>query len=163
MRKPIMGDIMYCPRCSTKTSVDQRFCRSCGMTMDGISQMLADQQSFPGRPAPDRAEVAIREFRGRQLRRKLVILSPLVVLLAIVLLGFNMPESSLPIAILIGVILGRYTSSLRSPFRRHINKSTAPLLHESSPNQISSASYEWMPSITEHTTRTLEPSVQTKA
>ncbi len=106
-----------------------------------------------GRDA-DLIKGSIPEFRQRELRRKLVILGPLIVLLAITSLGFKMPETSVPVAILIGIILGRF---FKLPFRRLGNQATAPLPPESSTNQIRTSSYESMPSVTEPTTRTLNP------
>lgn len=34
---------MYCPICSTKVALDQKFCRSCGLGLDKVSQAIAEQ------------------------------------------------------------------------------------------------------------------------
>ena len=34
---------MYCPNCSNKISLDQRFCRACGLGLEKIAQSLAEQ------------------------------------------------------------------------------------------------------------------------
>src|SRR5215510_5741130 len=34
---------MYCPNCSTEAEVDQKFCRSCGMELTGVSELISGQ------------------------------------------------------------------------------------------------------------------------
>lgn len=34
---------MYCPNCSTKVSLDQKFCRTCGLGLEKIVQSLSEQ------------------------------------------------------------------------------------------------------------------------
>ena len=39
---------MYCPNCGTKTSIDQNFCRACGLGLEKIAHSLTEQ--LPTRP-----------------------------------------------------------------------------------------------------------------
>jgi len=39
---------MFCPSCGTKNSVDQNFCRSCGLKLDAIIEAVAEQ--LPSQP-----------------------------------------------------------------------------------------------------------------
>lgn len=34
---------MYCPNCSTEASADQKFCRSCGMELRAVADLIRDQ------------------------------------------------------------------------------------------------------------------------
>jgi uncharacterized membrane protein len=36
---------MHCPNCGTKASAGQKFCRSCGFSLEKIEQLVADQKA----------------------------------------------------------------------------------------------------------------------
>jgi hypothetical protein len=40
---------MYCPNCGTEAPVAQKFCRSCGFSLEKVPQLLAEQ--LPGTEA----------------------------------------------------------------------------------------------------------------
>src|SRR5215203_3439395 len=49
---------MYCPNCGTKTSVDQNFCRACGLSLEKIAVSLLEQQ-------PARADQSLEARKER--------------------------------------------------------------------------------------------------
>lgn len=42
---------MYCPNCATEAKTDQKFCRSCGMELHAVAQ-LVDAQTEIAKPDP---------------------------------------------------------------------------------------------------------------
>src|SRR5215470_14671591 len=56
---------MYCPNCGKENSEKQRFCRSCGLGLQAISQALADELS-PGEENGCSAGILNREQKGSQ-------------------------------------------------------------------------------------------------
>src|ERR1700730_2525394 len=54
---------MYCPNCGKENSYEQRFCRSCGLSLQTISQALANELSV-AQSDGDRVEVISREQKG---------------------------------------------------------------------------------------------------
>lgn len=59
---------MYCPNCGKQATGDQKYCRSCGLSLQAISQVLS------GAPSPAQSDHALREMveRFQSLRQKLL-------------------------------------------------------------------------------------------
>src|SRR3984893_9126742 len=73
---------MYCPNCGKENSVEQRFCRSCGLSLLTISQALAHEPSAiesVGNSVESLVEKVNREQKGWQ--------NPLLYGLLIIMLG----------------------------------------------------------------------------
>lgn len=53
---------MYCPNCSTEASTDQKFCRSCGMELRAVAELIRDQSPMvkPESPQEPTFEARVR-------------------------------------------------------------------------------------------------------
>jgi hypothetical protein len=38
---------MHCPDCGTRATANQKFCRSCGFSLEKVARLLAEQSSLP--------------------------------------------------------------------------------------------------------------------
>jgi uncharacterized membrane protein YvbJ len=59
---------MYCPNCGSKTSTDQRCCRSCGLGLERIVESLAEQ-------LPTKLDASLQERKNNLERLGVVALS----------------------------------------------------------------------------------------
>ena len=159
---------MYCPNCGTQTSGNEKFCRSCGMSMGMISQLLAKLRSAAesGKTPAEIAELTESRLEKpwrRRLRRSLFI-AGVVPILAVLLTNIGhligrRPEAlpwMLLIALLIGIVLGKL---LKTPFERQSSQATVLPSAETTSKLPPSSSAELMCSVTEPTTRSLEPAL----
>lgn len=70
---------MYCPNCSTEASTEQKFCRSCGMELQAVSQLIAGQSELQ-RPA----ELSSPDKPARDRRNKLAMYGTMIVMSSLV-------------------------------------------------------------------------------
>lgn len=59
---------MYCPNCGNKNSVDQRFCRSCGLGLEKVAQSLTEQ-------LPTKTDLTLAQRKERFERLGMIALS----------------------------------------------------------------------------------------
>lgn len=154
---------MYCPNCGRTNFAEQRFCRSCGLSLEKIVQSIAEQLTA------DELDQHLRD-RQRNVDRLLNIIAGGVISIVvgavlwgiiyeIIIVKGEVLAGSIFLAFVVGLILfaplAIYRNSLaKAPSRRTLREggatpaeSTAELLPESSAQS--------MPSITEHTTELL--------
>ena len=152
---------MHCPNCGKQTSLNQRFCRSCGMSLETISKVLTEHLSVAD------SNKSIAQVNDKLLARQMyrtLLWSIIAVILGVALLaiGKNYGLVSL-LGLLIslaGMLLAAYgvlspikvmaLSSRQSPESEALKQSEAEL-------HLSPGSYpEPMASVTERTTELLE-------
>ena len=59
---------MYCPNCGTSTSLDQKFCRGCGLNLSPVSQMLTNSPE-PRPEATGPSQVRVLDIDRRRIFR----------------------------------------------------------------------------------------------
>jgi hypothetical protein len=159
---------MHCPSCGTETSKNQKFCRSCGIGLQMISQAVAKHLS-----TADSAESPVESEANKQRRMYTLVRLGIVAFfvgMALMVMGKQFPDQDWigPIGVLV-LLLGAFvaTYGVLSPLRQITSPSRKPPqpadLPQADPTALPSANpLELIPSITEHTTRTLEPSLRDK-
>lgn len=139
-----------------------------------ISQMLAEHVSAAG-SGKSPAEIAeLTESRLEKLfrwriRRRLIIAAVILLLIAFLADLGRRPQAFgnilpwvVPIALIIGLVLGKYLNPGKIPFKRQSSQATVLPSVEPTAKQLPLSSAEPIPSVTERTTRTLEPSLRKK-
>ena len=58
---------MYCPNCGAKTSIDQNFCRACGLGLEKTALSLSEQ--LPAKLDQSLQTAKRRGLRSMELRR----------------------------------------------------------------------------------------------
>jgi hypothetical protein len=98
---------MYCPNCGTKTSIDQNFCRACGLSLEKTALSLSEQ-------LPVKVNESVHAQRERLEKFGVAMLSVFgagVLILLLILLGQKLLDKGLPgilamVAALILIVCG---------------------------------------------------------
>jgi hypothetical protein len=160
---------MHCPNWGTETSKNQKFCRSCGMGLQMISEAVAKHLS-----TADFAESPDESEASKQRRMSILALwgiAAFFVGMALLVVGEQVPHHDWigligVLVLLLGAFVATY--GVISPLRQIRSPSGRPRqsaeLPQAGPTALASANFlEQVPSVTEHTTRTLEPSLCDKS
>ena len=153
---------MHCPTCGTQTSETQRFCRSCGLELQAIQQIVASQLSG-SKPAQHQVE--------RRARLAWLLFSGIAVMFGggCLLALEKRHELGYPTGLLgllmvfSGMLLSMYAMLapiLHPRVAPHHTPEPAALSAANTTSKLAlNAGIEPVLSVTEHTTRTLEPVV----
>lgn len=153
---------MYCPNCGKENSDEQRFCRSCGLSLQAISQVLVSELS---ENELDSNSTKVVKHEQRRLHNPLLY-GFLLLLLGMMIIIFGkkiiveqlIADIGTLIAVL-GVALFGYKGVLLMLQPQSSSPSQIKTLPESDPTAKLPPALQpdAPPSVTEHTTRTLEP------
>ena len=153
---------MYCPNCGTKTSIDQNFCRACGLSLEQTALSLSEQL-----PAKINRSVQAQKERLEKFGVALLSLFGVCVIsLLLFLLGRSLLSKGLPgilamLGALILIISGLGSVILfakakyleeKSEKRRSQNPASGT---ETTKELLSEGHFEPVPTVTERTTELL--------
>lgn len=160
---------MHCPSCGSEAPLTQKFCRSCGFSLERVPQLVAEQHS-ESHAMLDTEAAAKLQKRQREIERWLSItgigfivlvgLSMLVGLIYLMLAG-NLPL--VPGIVLLILILGGFTAASLAMYSERLKKtlsgSTSPKSRPLPESEVASKPLEVFegsfPSVTEGTTKLL--------
>jgi positive regulator of sigma E activity len=154
---------MYCTNCGKDNSNEQKFCRSCGLSLQMIPRSLTNIQSVS-----ESNDVSIEIKPEQKLLENPLMYGFLMLTLGISIVIFGktlfgeqlIADIGTVLAFLGIIIFGYRGFSLMFPKSSALTRSKkAKVLSESeSTNKLPLATqFEGLPSVTEHTTRHLEP------
>jgi hypothetical protein len=148
---------MYCPKCGKENAADQRFCRSCGLRLERISQSVVEELvGSAGRQADVAPRESKRSLRGL-LAGFLLMMSGVIV----VVVGKDILPSRLMgsigalIAILGLAVMGLFALMSLAPARRARHTPASPDAG-TLPEPATLLDLGPRLSVTEHTTQHLE-------
>lgn len=161
---------MYCPNCGTQTSIDQNFCRACGLSLEKTALSLSEQ-------LPVKVDESLQAQKERLEKLGVAALSVFavcVLTLLLFLLGQKLIAKGLPgILAMVGaliiiacglgsVILFARAKELdeKSSKRRQRNLSSGS---ETTKELLTEGHFEPVPTVTERTTELLAVDKRTKS
>ena len=160
---------MNCPKCGLQTSADQKFCRSCGASLQMITQPLAEHAALS---APERTPAII--FKDEKPRANGFMPWGFIIMfigVAIGVIGKMLMHEEMVTVIgvlvsLVGMFLTVYTSLSPSPRQTYdsLASSQPEALTQSQPTKYlpQGSNIEYVPSITEKTTDLLKNPAATR-
>lgn len=153
---------MYCPNCGTKTSIDQNFCRACGLSLEKTALSLSEQ-------LPAKVDRSVQSQKERLEKLGVAMLTVFgigVLTLLLFLLGQRLISKGLPgILAMLGALImifcglgsvilfarAKYLEEKSSKLRQHKVSSGSETTRELLPE----GHFEPVPTVTERTTELL--------
>ncbi len=154
---------MFCPSCGSKNSTNQKFCRSCGLSLEKIAQSLVEQ-------LPVKSEESIEKRRDKIEKLGVIALGSFgviglgflfyqIIFKMILEQGKLLPGIALLILFICGllaVVFFNYANSLKdAATKRRLQQPTELPQGEASAKFLNEPYLEPIPSVTERTTELL--------
>jgi predicted nucleic acid-binding Zn ribbon protein len=166
---------MHCPGCGTEAPVTQKFCRSCGFSLEKVPQLVAEQLSESEEILISAAAEKLQK-KQQKIERWLSItgfgftaLMALSVLIGLIYLLFAGSLPIVPGIVLLTLVLGGSVAGLLAMYSENLKKKLSGSsslrsrqLPEGEKPQLSFEAYDGpLISVTERTTNLLEKEVET--
>lgn len=161
---------MHCPRCGSEAPVTQKFCRSCGFSLEKVPQLVAEQLS-ESEPILDSEAAEKLQQRQKKIERWLSVtgigFTSLMALSVITALTYLLLVGSLPLVpgiVLLTLILVGSVAGLLAIYSENLKKSLSgsrspgsKQLPEGEKSKLTLDAYDGpLISVTERTTNLLE-------
>ena len=154
---------MFCPNCGSKNSTQQRFCRSCGLSLEKVAQTLIEQ-------LPSKSNESLEKRKDKLERLGVIALSGFGVvgvgfLFYLIIFKMMLAEGkilaglaflTLIICGLLAVVFFNYANSLKdAAVKNRLQQSDELPQDETSAKLLNDSYFEPIPSVTERTTELL--------
>jgi hypothetical protein len=154
---------VHCPNCGTRTTSEQKFCRACGMALDKVAQILAEQlpEVVPDediRRRKRRVELLLTALVGGMIGT-LVISMIWVIVVKIIIRKGEVLEGSIFLGFIIAAAIALALVFYRESLLEREAKRAAPSQTQLPPapgaRGLPEPSFEPVPSVTDRTTELL--------
>jgi len=158
---------MHCPRCGTNATVGQQFCRSCGLNLEKVAELLGDEPAEPSSLVDQRARLRERALKFEHwggiaglVTFGLILLTMIVVVISQMIMKGRVIPGVLMILLAIGAaVMGLFQTYSKSLKEKLANPRLprAPDLLKSDETRKLDAYREPVPTVTDRTTELLAP------
>lgn len=154
---------MHCPNCGTRTASEQKFCRACGMALDKVAQILAEQrpeviEDELIRRRKEKVELALTLLVGGVVSTLVVVIIWAIIFKVMIGRG-EMLKGGIFLTFIVGGLLALALLLYRESLLEREAKRAAPSQTQLPPapgtRGLPEPSFEPVPSVTDRTTELL--------
>lgn len=160
---------MHCPRCGTNATVGQQFCRSCGLSLEKVAELLGSEPAEPSSLVDERARLRERAQKFEQWGGIAGLVTFGLILLTMIIVVFSQMIMKgrpllIPGLLLILLAIGAAVMGLFQTYSKSLKEKLAnprlpraPDLPKSDETRKLDAYREPVPTVTDRTTELLAP------